>query len=127
MKYRFRYNTASFLSSFFGGKRLRKKKLLAGIMMLTSAATIVSCGSGTTECYVQVQDSTSNNDTMIQSCYEPVAVPDTFESEKPVYEKEPLNTKTDETKKESADETLPEVMCYAVHNMPENEDSGNAQ
>lgn len=84
MNYKIKYSLFSFLARFFGGKKLRHKKLLAGIMMLTSIASLISCGGGSkNSCYVQAEDSTENNDTVIQTCYQAVIDPDTEYQEAP--------------------------------------------
>ncbi|MBN2729344.1 MAG: hypothetical protein JXR53_08975 [Bacteroidales bacterium] len=84
MKHKIQYAIFLTLEALFGGKKLRKKKLLAGILMMTSMASLLSCGgSGKNSCYVQATDSSDNKDTVIQTCYQAVFDPDTEYQEAP--------------------------------------------
>ena len=87
-------------------------------MMLGSMASLLSCGGRSgddTTCYVVANDSTQNNDTVIQSCYEPVVVPDSVNPDE-IYIEEAIDTGLLDD---------PPVTCYAARINPEFEKNRN--
>jgi len=73
-----KFHILSLLSFVVGSKSLRNKKLMAGIVLLSSIASMLSCNQGRkTTCYVKPMDPSANSDTIVTKCYEKVVEPDT--------------------------------------------------
>ncbi len=112
------------LAYLFGGKKLRRKKLLTGILMMSSIASLLSCGGrngNDNTCYVVAKDSTQNNDTVMQDCYQKV-IQDTVYQEDYNLDKTQQDIIPDqETEIDSNNE--PPIMCYAPQVNPDFEEN----
>lgn len=78
IKHKIKYSFFSTLAALFGGKKLRNKKLMNGIILISSIAAMISCNPSKKTTYnVEPMDSTLDNDTIKTTCYKKVANPNT--------------------------------------------------